>query len=234
LAYNGLNLKKKRTGRAMFSFVSGLLAEKVQDSPRGAYVVVDSHGIGFEIRTSSRSLSQAPSLGEPIRLYTSLLVREDALTLVGFMSREERDLFAILQTASGVGTKVALSLLSTLSVSEIAQAVVAGEYKLLTRAKGVGAKLAQKMALDLKEKMTQWRSSELGLSLVYGDEQSVSIRQGGNAEAFHEAESVLLSLGYQPEEISRSFVALGSAEGVNTLSAELILRDTLRWLAQSV
>lgn len=219
----------------MLSFVSGILAEKVLDSPRGAYVVIDSHGIGFEVRTSSRSLDHAPALGEAIRLYTTLLVREDAMTLVGFISREERDLFAILQTASGVGAKVALSLLSTLSVSEVAQAVVAGEHKPLTRAKGVGGKLAQKMVLELKEKMTQWRSAELGAALAFsGSEQLAAVRQGGNAEAFQEAESVLLSLGYHPEEIGRSFVAIHATEGADSLSAELILRDTLRWLAQSV
>jgi holliday junction DNA helicase RuvA len=221
----------------MLAFVSGLVAEKVIDSPRGTYVVVDSHGMGFEILTSMHSAHQIPDLGEPVRMYTALIVREDAMSLVGFISRDERDLFQILQTASGVGTKVALALLSSLSVSEIAQAIVAGDHKPLTAAKGVGGKLAQKMVLELKEKMSQWRGT--ASTVIYSfpnSEKLAQVRDSKNSEAFSEAESVLLSLGYHPEEIARSFVSIHGTEGehLDKLSAELILRDSLRWLAQSV
>lgn len=207
----------------MFSFVTGILAEKASESPRGAYFVVDAHGVGFEVRSSIRSVQSAPAIGEAIRLFTLLLVREDALTLVGFLTREERDLFSILQSASGVGAKVGLSLLSTLSVPEIAHAIVAGQHTPLTKAKGVGAKLAQKMVLELKEKMTQWRTNAIDAALPEGAPPA--------SEAFHEAESVLLSLGYQSDEIARAFCAIPAD---STASSEAILHDTLRWLAQSV
>jgi len=226
----------------MLSFVSGLVAEKVLDSPRGAYLVVDSHGIGFEILTSMHSIQLVPDLGESVRVYTALIVREDSMSLVGFVNREERDLFLILQTASGVGTKVALSLLSSLSVSNIAQAIVAEDYKPLTAAKGVGGKLAQKMVLELKEKMSQWRGTNPDTVYTFPDSEKLTqVRKSKNAQSFEEAESVLLSLGYHPEEIARSFVFIHTAEGDATeeehlekLSAEIILRDSLRWLAQSV
>jgi holliday junction DNA helicase RuvA len=208
----------------VFSFVTGILAEKASESPRGAYFVVDAHGVGFEVRSSMRSVQSAPAIGESVRLFTLLLVREDALTLVGFLTREERDLFSILQSASGVGAKVGLSLLSTLSVPEIAHAIVAGQHTPLTKAKGVGAKLAQKMVLELKEKMTQWRSNAIDAALLPEGSPPAS-------EAFHEAESVLLSLGYQSDEIARAFRAIPTA---STTSSEAILHDTLRWLAQSV
>jgi Holliday junction DNA helicase RuvA len=167
-------------------------------------------------------------VGEPIQVYTSLIVREDAMTLVGFMTKEERDLFNILQSASGVGVKVALALLSTLSVSEIVQAVVSANYKPLTAAKGVGPKLAQKMTLELKEKMADWRE--------YALECSQQIIEGGahvpDSEAYIEAETVLLSLGYTQDEVMRSLSAVHQESTEKSLNSEEILRDALRWLSR--
>ena len=210
----------------MLSFLKGTLVSKVMESPRGAFFLVDLHGMGFEVLSSQRSIQSSPQLGETVQLFTSLIVREDAMFLVGFNTKEERDLFNILQSASGIGTKVALSLLSSLSVSEIAQAVVSNNFSSLTRAKGVGNKLAQKMTLDLKEKMMNWRTVEFPAG---GWESSLPPAQ---EEAYREAESVLLSLGYQADEIGRSFKALSAhTEDANS---EVILREALRWLAQAV
>ncbi len=209
----------------MLSYLKGELVGKAFESPRGAYFLVDMHGMGFEVLTSQRSVDSSPPVGETVQLFTTLVVREDALFLVGFNSKEERDLFNILQSASGIGTKVALSLLSALSVSEIAQAVVSNNFNLLTKAKGVGNKLAQKMTLELKEKMMNWRTVD------FANQLSAESFQGAS-EAFVEAESVLLSLGYQPEEIQRSFKAIAAESSPD--SSELILRESLRWLAHSV
>jgi Holliday junction DNA helicase RuvA len=209
----------------MLSFLKGLLVNKAYESPKGAYFLVDMHGMGFEVLTSHRSIESSPLVGAQIQLFTALIVREDAMFLVGFNTKEERDLFNILQSASGIGTKVALSLLSALSVSEIAQAVVSNNFNLLTKAKGVGNKLAQKMTLELKEKMMNWRSADFVSGLEAAGLSNPS-------ESFVEAESVLLSLGYQQEEIQRSFKAI---EGdVEKDSSEIVLRESLRWLAQSV
>ncbi len=209
----------------MLSYLKGELVGKAFESPRGAYFLVDMHGMGFEVLTSQRSVDSSPPVGQAVQLFTTLVVREDALFLVGFNSKEERDLFNILQSASGIGTKVALSLLSALSVSEIAQAVVSNNFNLLTKAKGVGNKLAQKMTLELKEKMMNWRTVD------FANQLSTETFQGAS-EAFVEAESVLLSLGYQPEEIQRSFKAIAAESSPD--SSELILRESLRWLAHSV
>lgn len=210
----------------MLSFIKGQLVGKSYESPRGAYFLVDVHGMGFEVLTSQRSVQSSPQPGETVQLFTTLIVREDAMFLVGFNTKEERDLFNILQSASGVGTKVALSLLSALSVSEIAQAVVSNNHSLLTKAKGVGTKLAQKMTLELKEKMMNWRSSDISVSIAS------AAASPADTEAFREAESVLLSLGYQPDEIARSFKALENEQ--QKASSEVILRESLRWLAQTV
>lgn len=212
----------------MLSFVKGTLVGKSLESPRGAYFLVDVHGMGFEVLSSQRSIQSSPQPGEAVQLFTAMIVREDAMFLVGFNTKEERDLFNILQSASGVGTKVALSLLSALSVSEIAQAVVSNQHGLLTKAKGVGTKLAQKMTLELKDKMMNWRSADFTVSA-----HAVSASPNTNQEAFLEAESVLLSLGYQPDEIVRSFKAI-EPELESEASSELILRESLRWLAQTV
>lgn len=210
----------------MFSFIRGPLVSKAIESPRGAYFLVDVHGVGFEIFSSQRSIESSPPPGETVQLFTTLIVREDAMSLVGFNSKEERDLFNILQSASGVGTKVALSLLSSLSVSEIAQAVVSNHHQLLTRAKGVGPKLAQKITLELKEKMMNWRTVDFAGGMP-GNAPAQS------SEAFREAESVLLSLGYQLDEVSRSFQAVES-HLADPDSSEQILRESLRWLASSL
>jgi Holliday junction DNA helicase RuvA len=210
----------------MLSFIKGTLVGKAIESPRGAYFLVDLHGMGFEVLSSQRSVESSPMPGEQVQLFTTLIVREDAMFLVGFNSKEERDLFNILQSASGVGVKVALALLSSLSVSEIAQAVISNNHSILTKAKGVGTKLAQKMVLELKEKMMSWRSVEFA-----GASRALEAT-GPKNEGFLEAEAVLLSLGYQPDEIARSFQ---SVEGdLRESSSEVILRESLRWLAQSV
>lgn len=209
----------------MLSFLKGVLVSKALESPRGAHFLVDLHGMGFEVFSSQRSVESSPSVGETVQLFTTLIVREDAMSLVGFNTKEERDLFNILQSASGVGTKVALSLLSSLSVSEIAQAIVSNNHNPLTKAKGVGNKLAQKMTLELKEKMMSWRSGDFAMSLE-------PTQLPAQTTAFVEAESVLLSLGYQMDEIRRSFQSLDPA--LKDSSSEVILRESLRWLAQSV
>lgn len=210
-----------RGKRALFTFLKGHLVAKAQQSPRGAYFVVEVQGIGFEVLTSERSVASSPPAGETVQIFTTLVVREDALTLVGFNTKEERDLFVILQNASGVGVKVALALLSTLSVSEIAQAVVSENFKPLTAAKGVGPKLAQKMVLDLREKMTTWRETAMDLE-TQGEWPQVTDK------AFVEAETVLLSLGYTREEVIRSFQALQLGASP---TSETVLKESLRWLA---
>lgn len=209
----------------MIAFVKGVLIAKTADSPRGAFFLVDLNGMGLEIFSSQRSVqSCGVAVEEGIQLYTALIVREDAMQLVGFNTKEERDLFNILHSASGVGLKSALALLSALSVSEIAQAVVSDQHQPLTRAKGVGPKLAQKITLELKEKMMSWRTTTIGL----GTEEA-----GAPAgEAFSEAEAVLLSLGYGHEEITKSFKAL--KDDTIADSSEEILRESLRWLAHSL
>ncbi len=220
----------------MISFVQGDLVFKTMESPRGAYFTVNLNGMGLDVLSSSRSVASSGAVGDPITLFTSLVVREDAMTLVGFNSHEERDLFAILQSASGVGTKVSLALLTALSVSDIAQAIVSGSFKTLTVAKGVGPKLAQKMTVDLKEKMSNWRQQAISKSALSNTSNNTG--SGEWLEAVTEAESVLLSLGYLEDEIQSCFQnVLGDKKPESLqsdVSSEALLREALKWMAQTV
>jgi len=213
----------------MLAFLTGILVTKTRLSPKGPLLVLDVNGIGYELLTHPRAVDQAPEKGATITVHTSLIVREDAMTLVGFLFKEERDLFDILQRASGVGVKVALALITELSVLEIVQAVISGEHKTLVAAKGVGPKLAQKIVLELKEKMVSWRETSQSLSSLDWDENLAPLPQ---STAFVEAETVLLSLGYTVKEVLQSLQSLQIADA-NTVSSEDVLKQALKWLAVS-
>lgn len=218
----------------MLSFLKGLLVSKVEQSPQGAYFLIEVSGIGFEVLTHGRAIIETPqNTGEWIQLYTAMIVRETAISLVGFLTKEERDLFNILQSASGVGTKVALALLSSLSVSDIIHYVISSHYKGLTIAKGVGPKLAQKITLELKDKMTNWRSTD-HLKTQHQETSQACTTEPEQQAACQEAESVLLSLGYEPHEIRTSMkIYLESADS-ETICSEEILKSSLRYFATTV
>ncbi len=214
----------------MITYVRGTLTGKMDQSPRGALLIVDVQGMGYEVLTNERSIRQAPAIGEEVHVFTTLVVREDAMILVGFVNRDERDLFNILQSASGVGVRVALALLSDMAVTDIVQAVVLDEHKPLTVAKGVGPKLAKKIVLELKEKMKAWREVALRFSTDIKTEGHVLPR---NSEAFIEAETVLLSLGYEQNEVSESLKAVQTElEEEGSPTSEVVLRESLRWLSR--
>ncbi len=211
----------------MITFLKGNLAYKGESPAGGVYLVVDVGGVGYQVMTNAPSYLQAPALNEPILVHTSLIVREDLMQLVGFLSREERDLFDILGTASGVGAKVALALMSELSVSELAAAIMSGNHKRLTSAKGVGPKLAQKIAIELKDKMSKWRNEKVDLHHYDMDDTL-----GTKTPAFEEAETVLLSLGYSMEEVYQGLRHIQSAsEQAETLTSEEVLQQVLKYLA---
>ncbi len=210
----------------MITYLKGILASKGEMLNGGAFLVLEVGGVGFQILTSSVTLLQSPAVGDPLTVYTSLIVREDLMQLIGFLSREERDLFDLLVSASGVGPKVALALLSELSVSEIASAIMVSDHKRLSSAKGVGPKLAQKIALELKDKMSKWRDEKL--DQYAGGQTTMPM----NSTSIQEAQAVLLSLGYNLSEISDGLRALQSTNpAVESLSSEEILKEVLRWLA---
>lgn len=234
----------------MIDFIEGQLIELTQDIQENQYLVLQSQGIGYRLLTTQKvaqsiQADMTSNQKQLIRIYTTLIVREDAMTLVGFLDKSERQCFDLLLTASGVGAKSALALLATLSVPEMTLAIVSGNHKLLTAAKGVGPKLAEKLTIELRDKMKRFQTqaqSTMGLSALVSSNQkpktvSASVSQSAQAASQNwvEAEMVLLSLGYEWFEIQSAFTQLqasGSSESaLENAEASSILEKALKWLS---
>ena len=186
--------------------------------------IVDVAGVGYLVRASSRTLS-AFAAGDRATLLVETIVREDAIDLYAFATTAERDWFRLLTTVQGVGAKVALSLLSALSAPELARAIATGDRSMITRADGVGPKLANRLASELKDKV-----SALGVAMpvATGSGTAAPAEAGGAAE---DAISALVNLGYRRPEavaaVERAAARLG--EGART---EALIAGALKELAR--
>lgn len=210
----------------MFDYIKGTLISKQPASSKGASIIVDNNGMGYLIKTTIRSINTLEQEGSQVKVYVTLIHKEDSMTLCGFVNREDRDIFNILQSVSGVGVKVALVLLDEFSGCDLISAVIREDYKELSRAKGVGPKLAQKIILELKDKLINWqKTAPIDLTDIKTD-TSVS------NEAVTEVQAVLLSLGYSSEEAKKAMkLALSSVD--DKAGSEEILKEALRYLAQN-
>ena len=175
----------------MFAHISGIVAEKNVD-----LIVIDAGGIGFLLSVSAATLSSAPAVGEKFKLYTVFNVREDAMELCGFATREEKRMYERLRTVGGVGSKLALQVLSTLSVRDLSQALVTGDAGALCRVPGIGKKLAQRLVLELKDKVDD---SQLASSSAAVQPKSSGMES--------EAIEALLALGFSAAEASKAVSA---------------------------
>ena len=175
----------------MFAHISGIVAEKNVDS-----IVIDAGGIGFLLNASAATLSSAPAVGEKLKLYTVFNVREDAMELCGFATREEKRMYERLRTVGGVGSKLALQALSTLSVRDLSLALVTGDAGALCRVPGIGKKLAQRLVLELKDKVDD---SQLASSSAAVQPKSSGMES--------EAIAALLALGFSAAEASKAVSA---------------------------
>jgi holliday junction DNA helicase RuvA len=185
----------------VIAFVHGTLAEK-----GAGRVVVDVQGVGYELLVPTQAIATLPPVGKPVRLFTRLSVREDAMTLYGFGSADERMLFDHLVTVTGVGPKLALGVLSALTTDTLRRAITTGDTAVLTQVPGIGRKGAARIVLDLRDR--------LGL----GGEEAPS----GPVSEVREA---LLALGLSAEE-ARDAIASLPADGERPV--EELLRDALR------
>mgnify|MGYP001237380230 CR=1 FL=1 len=209
----------------MINYLKGELVSKVENSPNGCNLTIEVNNIGYLVLTNKRVLASLPDVGETVKIYTSLMHREDAMYLCGFDNREDRDLFNILQSVSGIGVKVSLQMLEELGAHELVSAVIKEDAKALSRTKGVGPKLAQRIILELKDKMTSWREK---VEFVAPAKLASTSKQ--TETSYLETESVLLSLGYSKEEASLSLEKAVS-EATDPNNPEELLRIALQWLA---
>ncbi len=176
----------------MISFLDGEVAEKA-----GGRVVLAVSGVGYEVQVPTSTLAKLPAVGKRARLFTRMVVRDDSMTLFGFTSPDERGLFDLLVTVTGVGPKVALSFLSVLSADAIRRAVAAGDVEALTLVPGVGKKVAQRVVLDLKDKLG---GQGVPLEGPLADVREALISLGLSAQEASEAMADLDALGDRPVE----------------------------------
>ena len=178
--------------------------------------VVDVGGVAFRCMTSMSTLRALPRLSEKVTLYTYLNVREDALDLFGFATKGELSCFRLLTAISGVGPKVGLSILSQLTPEEVALAAAAGDAKRFTKANGVGQKLAQRIVLELKDKVKNLSGA---VPLEWATEPGGPSASGNAAQAV----SALVTLGYSASEAAAAVGRLDSS-----LSPEELIRQALK------
>ncbi|MGA3304092.1 MAG: Holliday junction branch migration protein RuvA [Methylovirgula sp.] len=197
------------------------------DSIGEDFIIIDVHGVGYVVHCSARTLSDLPRVGEVVSLAIETHVREDAIKLYGFTSEAERDWFRLLQTVQGVGAKVALAVLGSLSVDELATAIVRQDKAQIARAPGIGPRLAARLAAELKDKVPA------SLSLRHGVAQGAVEGAVEEAEpaAAQDAVAALLTLGYARGQAADAIEGARRRLGEAADTAALV-RQALRQLSR--
>lgn len=173
----------------MYAFIEGKVCEK-----NAGELILLAGGVGYQINCSMNTLAAAPAIGETMRCYTWLFAREDAMELFGFASKEEKRMFLALKGVSGVGPKMALALLGSMPLKDLNLAILLGDVTALSRAPGIGKKTAQRIALELKDKVSQEDVS------AAAGAASPAMAQAMTADCVTEALEALQALGYTPGE----------------------------------
>ena len=199
----------------MIAYISGALVSAGEN-----YIVIDNHGMGYRIFVSGKFLEHIPAYGTQIKIYTHMYIREDELTLYGFHSEEELSVFRILIGISGVGPKVAMAILTALTIQELQLAVISEDAKTISKANGVGAKGASRIILELKDKLKM----EDMMDAAY--EQSVA-QDTQDVNAARDAILALVNLGYSNSEAALAVKKIGDTGQMDT---EAILKAALKKL----
>jgi Holliday junction DNA helicase RuvA len=197
--------------------LAGLVAEKADD-----HAVVDVNGVGYRVQLSAVSLAALPAPGERVALRTYTYVREDALQLFGFATEEEETVFHELISVKNVGPRAAQNILSGIEARELARAVADGDVARLTKVPGVGKKTAERLVVELKEKL---------VSLA----RAAAPRAAAGAGPFDQVEQALIGLGFKPAQATGAVDALRertSAGGAATKGVDELLREALKLLRQ--
>jgi len=181
----------------MISYLNGTLITK-NITTTGCKIVLDVNNIGYEILINKKTYKNLPDINSQLCVYTTLLHKEDAMFLCGFLSVKEREMFQILQTVSGIGMKAALLILE-LQLDDIVSAVLSDNEKLISQVKGIGPKLAKRLILELKDK---FKTLKTELAIEVSNDNSKTCNYNDISQAFAEAQAVLHSLGYTDDEIN--------------------------------
>ena len=200
----------------MFAYIKGSLEIKFKN-----YVVIDVGGLGYKIFMSETAINELGEIGENVKVFTYYRVREDDISIFGFRTQEELRMFELLLSVSGVGAKSALAMLSCIEPSDFAIAVISNNVKLLTQIPGIGTKSAQRIILELKDKLKADQNEEQ-------IEQS-KLKSAKVNENVQEAISGLMVLGYSRKDIEKAFEHLT----VETLSVEDLIKKGLILLSNA-
>lgn len=198
----------------MIAFLNGTIAAKGQSE-----VLMDVGGIGFQASCSTNTLSTLPQKGEACLLWIYMSVRDDGVDLYGFSSQEEKRMFLRLTGISGIGPKTALQILGCMPLKDLTLAIMTGDTAMLARAPGIGKKTAQRIALELKEKVTEADLESLHL------EKAIPAAELKQTDAVNEAVQALVSLGYTSSEAARAVSAVSAQSDDAGELIRLALRD---------
>lgn len=199
----------------MFAYIKGSLEMK-----SSGYIVIDINGLGYKIFMSQNNIDTIGELHDIIKVFTYVKVREDDISIFGFKTQEELKMFELLISVSGVGAKSALAMLSCIEPSDFAIAVISNDVKVLTKVPGIGNKSAQRIILELKDKLKEEQLEE--------KLKDSSKRLKDNSENINEAISGLMVLGYSKKDIEKAFEHLD----IDNLSIEDLIKKGLILLSQ--
>lgn len=201
----------------MISYIKGELTEVFEDT-----VVVETNGIGYNIRVPGSVLDRLPSVGSPVRIYTYLYVKEDAMNLFGFLSRDDLSVFKLLLNVSGIGPKGALAILSTIGPDDLRFAVLSEDVKTISSTPGIGAKTAKRLIIELKDKL---KLAEVFETALANKEKASS--ENDVLLARNEAVEALVALGYASAQAMK---AVQQVENAEEKDSEQILKEALKKL----
>jgi len=197
-----------------------------------SYLVLDVGGVGYQLYATGRTLARIGGVGDTVLLLTELVVREDALTLYGFADEHERAAFRLLQSVQGVGAKAALSILTTLSVDELTQAILAGDKAMVARADGIGPKLALRIVNELAQKTGNLMKAPVSTTAQSNGMPGPAEEQTPASQALvQDALSALVNLGYSRSEAFQSVQKIMAEQPAQTVSELIGL--ALKQLGQS-
>ena len=201
----------------MYAYIKGELAEI-----NSYHIVIETGGIGYQIYIPGQTFSYLPPIGEQLKVYTYLYLREDAMILYGFLTKDDLELFKLLISVSGIGPKGGLAILSTLNADELRFAVLSGDAKSIARSPGVGGKTAQRVILELKDKMSLEEAFEKKTEHVN------SVQSSGSSSVKNDAVMALTALGYSSTE---SLKAVSAVEITEDMDVEALLRAALKHMS---
>ena len=199
----------------MIAYIKGILDTKQEN-----FVIIDAQGIGYKVFMPSNSIENLGEIGEIVKVHTYYYVREDNISLYGFSSLEELRMFELLLSVSGVGAKSAVAMLSEISPSKFAMAVITDDVISLTKIPGVGKKTAARIILELKDKL----KTEQAI-----DKEELKLENNSNNENIEESISALQVLGYTKREIEKAFEKID----IQNLELEEIIKTALKYLGRN-